>query len=193
MNLALEVPEKIISLDTSLLTIIVGVLLPIIVALVTKRVTKTSVQRILLVVLALIGGAITAAIAEGGTFEIRTTITNIAIAYFTGQTAYSSVLKPARITDKLLDVGGLTISADPDKVAAEKGEATTADAAGAVIPDAVVAPVAANVEVGDLVPVDDGEPEDETPDGGDVVPYDEDPDDEVPVINPDDVRVTEGP
>jgi hypothetical protein len=197
--LALEVPTAVVSLDTSLLTVIVGVVLPILVGLVTKRVTRSEVQRVLLLVLALVGGALTSIIAAGGTFDLGNVILNIAVCYFTGQTTYSTVLKPTGIADRLQRAGGVITAADPAKVAAEAGQVTTGNAAGAVLDGQPVIPVPTEqqdeVEVGDeaVVAAEDVAAEPVDDEETDVVPYDEDPDDEVPVIDPAALKVNEGP
>jgi hypothetical protein len=200
--LAVEVPTAVVTLDTSLLTVLTGVVLPIVVGLVTKRVTRSDVQRVLLLVLSLIGGALTSIIAADGTFDLGNVLLNVAICYFTGQTTYSTVLKPTGLAKALQGAGGVITAADPAKEAALAGDVTTATAAGNVLAEQPVIPVpeaqADEVEVGEPAVVDtsvEGEPEAEVPedDGTDVVPYDEDPDDEVPVIDPAALRVTEGP
>ncbi len=202
-TLALEA-SAVVKVDEQYVNIALGVVLPLLVGLVTKRVTSTGTKRVLLAFLSIVGGALAQIAADGGEFILKDVIVGAVVTYFTAQTAYSSVLKPSGIADKVqekTDRVGVTIKADPKKQAALQGKATTAGSVSATGGrETVVADVGEFADVGDDVEVfDAGDEEPEIEDVPDFepevvddpndtgVPYDEDPDDEVAVIDPADL------
>jgi hypothetical protein len=136
-----------VTLDGGLLTVLTGAVIPLLVSLVTKRVTKSSVQTSLLMGLSLLGGALTSIIADGGSFDPKNVLINIAVCFATGQTTYSRVYKPLGVSKKLQETGGLITAADPEKIKALEGKPADAEPAGEVLDDEQV------------VAVDGGDPE----------------------------------
>lgn len=203
-----------IALDEQWLNLAISALLPLLVGVVTKRVTDSEVKRLLLLVFSIITGALTSIQANGGSFVLGDLITAAAISFATGQGSYTFVLKPSKFADKVSKVTdgvGLTIKADPTKVALEEGVIVPAPeyvpADEIVDTEGQQAEVIADAQVGDdpvegEVPDDagdldgaayDDEPvaapaaadivyEDEDPEK--ALPYDVDPHPEVEVIDP---------
>lgn len=145
--------DAVVTINAPYLSLLLGVVLPLLVGLVTKRITASGVQRALLLALSIVGGALVQIAQAGGSFRLGETLVNIAVAYFTAQTSYSAVLKPTGVADafsRATDGIGVTIVADPAKVAALEGAVTTADAAVAVGEgDTPVVEADPPVEVGD--------------------------------------------
>jgi hypothetical protein len=190
MYLALDSHVTLDSDALSGLNLLVSFVLPLIVGVVTKQITKPVVKRNLLYVLSLITGVATTIVSNGGSFDVKDTILGVLVSYGVAQGGYSAILKPsgaAELVAKASDkVGvGAVIAPDPTALALEQG--TVVPAPTVVPAEQVVDTEGQQAEeiadetvdaAGDPVAVDD-EPNDVE------VPYDEEIDPDVAVIDAD--------
>jgi hypothetical protein len=88
-----------------LLWLAVTVIMPLVVGLVTKFSTSAAVKSLLLVLLSLVNGVLSEALAAGDGFDWRKAITQAVVAFVIAVAVHFGVWKPTGTTDTVQRVG----------------------------------------------------------------------------------------
>lgn len=90
-----------VTIDDFWLTFVVGTALPAVTALVTNRLAHPGVKALVLVFLSIVTGWATALLAQPDhSFDLKSTVIGIFVAYITAVASHFGLLAPAGVTGK---------------------------------------------------------------------------------------------
>ena len=87
-----------VTVDPTVLQLVVGALLPMLVALVAKQNAHAAVKAILLLFLSVLGGWLTELQAQGGSFVLGPTVVSILVVFATAVLSHFGLLKPINLS-----------------------------------------------------------------------------------------------